>query len=81
MIWVWLVALLGVGLAASALPGMRTLAVTFLFVTALTKALLVVLYYMHLRWEPRLIYAIAAAPLVFVLVLIVGLMPDFVLAR
>jgi hypothetical protein len=36
---------------------------------------------MHLRFEPRLIYAIAIVPVLFVFVLIVALFPDFVFHR
>ncbi len=80
-IWVWLVALLIVGLAASFVPGARGLAVALIFATAVAKALLVALNYMHLKFEPRLIYAIAIVPVLFVLVLIMALFPDFVFSR
>ncbi len=80
-IWGWLIALLIVGLAASLLPGARAVAVTLIFATAVAKALLVALNYMHLRFEPRLIYAIAIVPVVFVLVLVGVLFPDFVFHR
>jgi caa(3)-type oxidase subunit IV len=70
-----------VGLAASLLPGARALAVVLIFSTAVVKALLVVLNYMHLKFEPRLIYAIAIVPVLFVLVLLVALFPDFVFSR
>ena len=77
-VWGWLVALMIVGLAASFLPGARAFAVALIFATAVVKALLVVLNYMHLKFEPRLIYAIAIVPVLFVLVLLVALFPDFV---
>lgn len=80
-IWAWLVFLLAVGLAASFLPGTRTLGVALIFATAVVKALLVALNYMHLKFEPRLIYAIAIVPVLFVLVLTVVLFPDFVFHR
>ena len=80
-IWGWLVALLIVGLAASFLPGARGFAVALIFATAVAKALLVALNYMHLRFEPRLIYAIAIIPVLFVLGLTVALFPDFVFHR
>lgn len=80
-IWGWLVALLIVGLAASFLPGARGLAVALIFATAVVKALLVALNYMHLRFEPRLIYAIAIVPVLFILMLMVVLFPDFVFHR
>ena len=80
-VWFWLIALLGVGLAAGLLPGGRVVAVAVIFLTAVVKALLVALNYMHLRIEPRVIYAIALVPLLFALVLVVALFPDFVLHR
>ena len=80
-IWAWLVALLIVGLGASFVPGARGLAVVLIFATAVAKALLVALNYMHLKFEPRLIYAIAIVPVLFLLVLTVALFPDFVFSR
>jgi caa(3)-type oxidase subunit IV len=80
-IWVWLVALLTVSLFANYLPGGRRVALLVIFGTAIVKALLVAGNYMHLRWEPRFIYAIALLPILFVLGLLVALFPDFVFPR
>ncbi len=80
-VWGWLVALLAVGLATSLLPGGRGPAVALIFATAAAKAILVALNYMHLRFEPRLIYAIAIIPVLFVLGLMLALFPDFVFHR
>jgi cytochrome c oxidase subunit 4 len=77
-IWLWLLALLALGLGASLLPGGRTVALAVIFTTALVKALLVALNFMHLRFEPGLIYAIALVPVVFAAILAVALFPDFV---
>ncbi len=77
-IWIWLLALMGIGLAASAIPGARVIAVTVIFATATAKALLVALNFMHLRFEPRLIYAIAIVPILLVVGLMLALFPDFV---
>jgi caa(3)-type oxidase subunit IV len=76
-IWMWLVLLMAAGVAASFLPGARALAVTAIFVTAVAKALLVALHYMHLKLEPWVIYAIVLVPVMFVVVLAVTLLPDF----
>jgi caa(3)-type oxidase subunit IV len=81
LIWGWLVGLMVVGLLASFLPGVRSLAVALIFAAAAAKALLVALNFMHLRFEPRLIYAIAIVPVLFVLGLMVALFPDFVFHR
>ena len=77
-VWIWLLALLGVGLAASLVPGGRAVALVVIFGTALVKTLLVALNFMHLRLEPGLIYAIALIPIVFVAILVIALFPDFV---
>ena len=77
-VWIWLMALLGVGLGASLLPGGRAVALVVIFATAFVKALLVALNFMHLRWENGLIYALALVPLVFAAILAVALFPDFV---
>ena len=77
-VWIWLLALLGVGLAASRVPGGRAVALGVIFATAFAKALLVALNFMHLRFETGLIYAIALIPLVFAAILAVALFPDFV---
>jgi cytochrome c oxidase subunit 4 len=77
-VYVWLLALLGVGLAAGFLPGGRGVALVVIFATAFVKALLVALNFMHLRFESGVIYAIALIPLVFAAILAVALFPDFV---
>jgi caa(3)-type oxidase subunit IV len=77
-VWIWLLALLGVGLGASLVPGARAVGLVVIFATAIAKALLVALNFMHLRFESGLIYAIALIPLVFVAILAVALFPDFV---
>ena len=77
-IWIWLLALTVISVALSLVFGARTLVVVVFFVVATVKALLVALNYMHLKFEPRLIYAIAIVPVLFALVLTVALFPDFV---
>ncbi len=77
-VWVWLVVLMIAGVVASYLPLSRSAVVTLIFVVAAMKALLVVLNYMHLRFENVLIYAIAIVPVVLVLGLMLLLFPDFV---
>jgi cytochrome c oxidase subunit 4 len=77
-VYVWLVALLGVGLGVSFVPGGRGVGLVVIYTTAFVKALLVALNFMHLRFEPGLIYAIALVPVVFAGILAVALFPDFV---
>jgi caa(3)-type oxidase subunit IV len=77
-VWIWLLALLGVGLGVSLVPGARAIGLVVIFGTAFVKALLVALNFMHLRFESGLVYAIALIPLVFAAILTVALFPDFV---
>jgi caa(3)-type oxidase subunit IV len=77
-VWLWLLGLLGLGVAASFLPGGRTFAVLVIFAIAFAKAILVALNFMHLRFEPALIYPLVLIPLLFLLVLAAALFPDFV---
>jgi caa(3)-type oxidase subunit IV len=48
-----------------------------LCVMAVWKALLVALYYMHLRWEPRRLWVLVAAPLPLVFILIAAVLTEF----
>lgn len=48
---------------------------------AMTKALLVAMYYMHLKFEKRLLILIAASPFVFAVILTLALMPDIGIGR
>jgi cytochrome c oxidase subunit IV len=60
-----------VGIAFLGLP--KTVAVALLVVLACWKALLVALYYMHLRFEPRRLALMVAAPLPLVVILLLAL--------
>jgi caa(3)-type oxidase subunit IV len=80
-IWAWLIALTVASVALSLIFGSGPLIVLAFFLVAGVKATLVALNYMHLRFEPRVIYAIALAPVLFVLLLTVALFPDFVFSR
>ena len=77
-VWLWLLALVGLAVAASFLPGGRTFAVVVIFATAFVKAILVAANFMHLRSEPALIHALVLIPLLFLAVLVAALLPDFV---
>lgn len=77
IIWLWLVALVGISVAAaSILPKVQAL--TLIFSVAVVKALLVARNYMHLKNERPIYYAMALVPLAFVIILLFGLFPDFV---
>lgn len=77
LVWIWLVALVIVSIGASLLLP-KSMAIFLIFVVAGIKALLVVLNYMHLKYEKPLLYALAIVPLVIVIILLFALFPDFV---
>lgn len=81
IVWVWLVVLLGAGLAVVSLPIPRTAAVALVFGVASLKAGLVVRNYMHLKSEHRLIYAIALVPVLLFVGLLLALIPDIAMRR
>ena len=48
-----------------------------LIVMAVWKAILVALYYMHLRWEPKRLWILAVSPLPLVAILILAVLAEF----
>lgn len=54
----------------------QRLQIAFLVVTAVIKAAMVALYYMHLRYEPRILRLLPAGPLIFVALLILVVVVD-----
>ena len=50
---------------------------TGLIIMALYKALLVAMYYMHLRYEPRRLWVLAASPLPLAIILILAVITEF----
>lgn len=77
LVWVWLVLLVIVSISASFLLPKST-ALFLIFSVAFIKALLVILNYMHLKFERPVLYALVIIPLLIVAVLIFALFPDFV---
>lgn len=78
IVWVWLVGLVFLSIGASLfLP--KGGAILLIFLVALIKAVLVLLNYMHLKFERPLLYALVIVPLLIVAILIFALFPDFVL--
>ncbi len=78
VVWIWLMGLLIASFAASlVLP--RSAAVYLIFLVAAIKAILVVMNYMHLKYEKLLLYALVIVPLLIVVVLMFALFPDFVI--
>ncbi len=77
-IWLWLLGLALISVLVTALPFSHTLIVVLVFAAAAVKAILVALYYMHLRFERLFIYSLALTPLALFVVLLLVLFPDIV---
>ena len=80
-VWAWLVFLLVISLLAVYLPFSQTITVTLIFTVAVVKAFLVVVNFMHLRFESRWIHAIALVPVVLFIIMTIALVPDVVYNR
>ena len=78
LIWLYLaiLTLLEVGVAYLDIP--MWIIVTSLLIMAGWKALLVALYYMHLKFEPTRLRLVALAPLPAVAIMIVVIMMEYV---
>lgn len=72
----WLLALTIIEVIVIFLPVARLLIGLLLVGLALSKASLVAMYFMHLRFERRTLALIAITPLVLCLLLVFGLLPD-----
>lgn len=81
MIWVWLAALMLLSVLAAYLPTSAVLVLAIILGLALVKAVLVALYYMHLRFESPLVWLVVIPPLVLAAILVVALLPDSAAAR
>jgi cytochrome c oxidase subunit 4 len=57
-------------------PHSRMMLAAGLGLLAAAKAALVGLYYMHLKYEGKLLWVVALFPLTLVIVMIAGLLPD-----
>jgi cytochrome c oxidase subunit 4 len=75
IVWLALLVLTGATVAVSYLDlGMGNAAAALLI--ASVKAALVALFFMHLRYENRLVWAFALVPLFFLALIIVGTLAD-----
>jgi cytochrome c oxidase subunit 4 len=76
-IWVGLAVLTGVELGVAFLPWPKRIIIALLIGLALWKALLVALYYMHLRFEPNRVRILAIAPLPLAVILVTAVITEY----
>jgi caa(3)-type oxidase subunit IV len=79
-IWVWLLGLMITSVVASFLLP-KSVALVLVFAVAWAKAVLVALYYMHLKYEKWQLAALVIIPLLLLIGLTLPLVPDIVLGR
>lgn len=77
-IFIFLGVLTAVELGVAFLPWPKTLLILLLVFFAIWKAVLVALYYMHLRYEPTRLRLLAIAPLPLAVVLVVAVTREFI---
>jgi cytochrome c oxidase subunit 4 len=75
-IWVALAVLTGLELTIAFLPWNKTTLVLLLIALAVWKALLVALYYMHLRFERKRLRILAIAPLPFCIIFVTAVLQE-----
>lgn len=75
-IWVWLVVLVGAGLALFLFPLSHGTITVLLFAIAIVKAGLVMRHFMHLKAQPFMLYVIIFTPVVLAIGMTLTLMPD-----
>ena len=75
-IWFALAALTALELTVAFLPWGKLTLILILIGLAVWKALLVALYYMHLRWEKGRLRLLAAAPLPFTVILVIAVLQE-----
>lgn len=77
LIWAVLAVLMFGKVGVSYIGFSKPVAMTILVVISLLSAALVALYYMHLRFEPKLLWFIAASPLPLAAILILAVLTEF----
>jgi cytochrome c oxidase subunit IV len=77
LIWGVLAVLMFAKVGVSLIGMPQWLSIALLVMISLISALLVALYYMHLRFEPRKLWILAAIPFPLVLILLLLVMQDF----
>lgn len=75
-IYLWLIGLLSVSVAAVHLPFSTGMTVTIIFLIAIAKAVIVAAYFMHMRFEKWLIHSIAIIPVILFIIMTLTLIPD-----
>lgn len=79
-VWITLMILMFGSLMLAEL-GSRVLAISLIFSLAIVKAILVLGQFMHLKWEPRMLWGIVAFGFLCLIILYFGVFPDIVMVK
>jgi caa(3)-type oxidase subunit IV len=77
LIWGVLAILMAGKVAVSLIIGVKWLAILLLLIISISSALLVAFYYMHLKFEPKKLWLVAAIPLPLIAIFILTVMQEF----
>jgi cytochrome c oxidase subunit IV len=77
LIWGVLAILMLGKVGVAFIQGPKWVSITLLVMLSLVSALLVALYYMHLRFEPKRLWILAAVPIPLAIILILAVMTEF----
>ena len=74
--WLVVLTIFEIGVASMHFP--RVVLAILLVGSSLGKAVLIGLYFMHLKFESRLMWVLPAVPVVFAILFVFGIFPDIV---
>ena len=78
IVFAWLMALLIVTVLAAQIPGMGTVGTLIAYIIASVKGILIIMYFMHVRYSSRLTWVFAGASFLWLGILLVMTMGDYV---
>jgi len=79
LVFFWLCVFTAIEIGVTYIDMSRSLLVIFLIGTAIIKAILVAMYFMHLKFERGLIYFMVVFPCLIAAMFVLGLFPDIVI--
>ncbi len=77
MVWLGLAVLTAVEIGVAFLPWNKTIVIVLLVFLAVWKAVMVALYFMHLKYEKFPLRILAVAPLPLAVILVVAVITEF----
>ncbi len=77
-VWVYLLVMTVMELGVAFLPWPKQVLLLLLLALAIWKALLVALFFMHLRWEGNRMRLFAVAPLPLTVIVVVAVLTEYV---